>query len=792
MSYPRQLPPELITHIALLAGRRVFVILHDLPALRLYLRHFANDLPSTEVQQLTDLCVEHRFSAGLDLLVTDANVTDPVSAWPTRGGPRLVRGHELVSNWNPSARPSIRAGFETPQRHYDLFYEHKRQQAAGLALQVDTVRRLWQRVDLHGAEHKHARDVMATLVLNAIPVNSDDDLMAWCCRQSLDLVPRLGRLIIERGGRVEDLRALCCRAGLCADDVSLATHFFAPAVRCGRTDLVHFFNAWCPHLACDKPELLNVAAESGSVHVVRFLLDKLYRMDPDDAFMTAVAAGYVDVARELADYGGVKLRQDHLVRAVECDQVDMLKWLLDTGLLLRHFANAAHLLDRAVKAGSLAAAEWIGTQWGARPTSASLRTAITHGRLHMAQWIHQQGVPVQDEVVMEFAITNGFLEIVQWLVDVDPMTCNPLQGVFDARRSQLPVSVEGLAAVQWACERSGFPYRLNERQVDLLVEKDQVERLRAFCEHWPRYITENHLRVAVARCSLELVCWVDGKIPGATYTSSMLDAAAARGSLALVKWIAERLSVTDEAPMHALDQAAKVGHLHIVRFLTETMPNIPATTRAMDDAAAGGHLDVVQYLHEHRTEGCTTKAMDAAAAGDHLAVLQYLHQHRSEGCTVRAMNAAAACGSLRVVQWLHEHRTEGCTGLAMHQAAANGWLHVVQYLHANRTEGCTPQTMNAVAAAGHLPVLAWFYATRGERCSDLALEAAAKCGHFPVVQFLCQYRTERVPNDMVDRCGQSPYTAAWLRKEYGYTAVSRKQLLWTTLFGSSASNLFPQ
>lgn len=43
-------------------------------------------------------------------------------------------------------------------------------------------------------------------------------------------------------------------------------------------------------------------------------------------------------------------------------------------------------------------------------------------------------------------------------------------------------------------------------------------------------------------------------------------------------------------------------------------------TEAMDEAAKNGHLEVVRWLHENRIEGCTGGAMDMASRHGYLDV----------------------------------------------------------------------------------------------------------------------------------------------------------------------------
>lgn len=78
----------------------------------------------------------------------------------------------------------------------------------------------------------------------------------------------------------------------------------------------------------------------------------------------------------------------------------------------------------------------------------------------------------------------------------------------------------------------------------------------------------------------------------------MVHAAIGR-DVATLQFIMLGVLTRDQWIPDALDLATAEGHLHIVRFLTETY-HCPATTSAMDDAAWKGHLEVVRYLHAHR------------------------------------------------------------------------------------------------------------------------------------------------------------------------------------------------
>lgn len=83
-----------------------------------------------------------------------------------------------------------------------------------------------------------------------------------------------------------------------------------------------------------------------------------------------------------------------------------------------------------------------------------------------------------------------------------------------------------------------------------------------------------------------------------------------------------------------IDPAAS-GHLQLVKYLDGI--GSTASHDAMNNAAKAGHLEVVKFLLKSRSEGCTKAALDNAAFAGHLETIKWLHENRSEGCTTYAM-----------------------------------------------------------------------------------------------------------------------------------------------------------
>ncbi|KAL2915016.1 hypothetical protein HK105_205338 [Polyrhizophydium stewartii] len=206
------------------------------------------------------------------------------------------------------------------------------------------------------------------------------------------------------------------------------------------------------------------------------------------------------------------------------------------------------------------------------------------------------------------------------------------------------------------------------------------------------------------------------------------------------------------------DEAARYGHLELLKFICSRIPVGNLRTSVMDIAARYNRLECVVWLHENRSEGCTTDAMDFAAVNDHLDMVMWLHQNRAEGCTKEAMNMAAARGKLRMVQWLHFNRSEGCSVAAMSLAARNGYLEVVRFLHENRSEGCNDEAMTGAAERGYHHIVKFLFTHRTEGNIFAVAKAAARNGDMDLIAWIFKVAPEAITSAVADDAAASEAT----------------------------------
>ncbi|CAK4080289.1 unnamed protein product [Aphanomyces euteiches] len=304
---------------------------------------------------------------------------------------------------------------------------------------------------------------------------------------------------------------------------------------------------------------------------------------------------------------------------------------------------------------------------------------------------------------------------------------------------------------------------------------------------------------AIISGDLPLLQFIHKAIDLSTIPYFLIDIAAWAGHLYVLAYL--RTIRHPGQSIHALDMAARYGHMPVVNFLQKHCPADGASS--MVAAATSGHLNIVEFLHKHRSNTSGDDAMDVAAAGGHLDVVEWLHskgnkswralslaasnghahvmafllkvqvhwgpvsmdvaaskgyvnviqlllEHTEVTSQHRAIDAAAADGHLEIVQLLHQSNIAKSSVKAIDTAAANGHLDIVAFLHHNSDVGCTPAAMDDAAAKGHLSVVQFLNEHRKEGCTTSAMDVAAARGHLDIVKYLHTNRKEGCTKNAMD------------------------------------------
>ncbi|KAF4142663.1 Ankyrin repeats (many copies) [Phytophthora infestans] len=395
---------------------------------------------------------------------------------------------------------------------------------------------------------------------------------------------------------------------------------------------------------------------------------------------------------------------DDIINAIAEGHGRVAKWLYENTPDARR--NFDTVMKYAVLHGDRSLAQWLlDVVYTAEPLlpPPSMDDAAAGGHMEMLQWIYDQSYGGCSDNALEGAAKNGRLDMVQWLVE---------KGITKGSREavQAACSEGHLSVVRWLLERGNVPY--------------------------PHFA----MNCAVRQGHLNIVKYL-GEVGIASAPSLMLIDAAMNGHLHLIKWLLEKYNALELFPkvdptrfgrssQTAMDRAANNGHLHVLKFLYSVAVEMQnegksegptCTSWALQSAASMGHLEVVKWLQKHYPNLCFAPSTTIMVARNgNLEMLQWHHDRDDVEWSADVMDSAAENGHLAVVKWLHKNRSEGCTTNAMDYSARNGHLKVVRWLQLHRSEGCTVDAMDFAAGREHFEVLLFLRAHRREGCTATA------------------------------------------------------------------------
>lgn len=440
-----------------------------------------------------------------------------------------------------------------------------------------------------------------------------------------------------------------------------------------------------------------------------------------------------DILRVAAFHGHLHVLQDGFFHDDEC--LEMIKQM-DPPLICQHpeivywirnhspVAQLRILLDFAISKGDVEFVAWVyGSERdknSAISTEKGIRNAAEAGQLEMLRWLRKHDKALTSDMAMHSAAKAGHLDILEWLYDnnadvdyVQPNTEAALNG--------------HLNIVKWMIEVYKFPNHIARSRWFSKALKSAITR-----GNWPmiHYLFEHQPKCFLKRG---------------------FDNAIKLGVLELVKYLHANGFESSRDPMV---EAAEHGHLNILQYLFDNIPDKGNSDTVMDVAAQNNHLDIVKWLHENRNDGCSERAIPLAASNGHLNMVKWLDANRPEfkrhkineinddqsTDPVYAMDLAADGGYLEVIMFLHEQRQENGTSFALDQALANGYLDVARWLHEQLDLKWTPMGVYLAAANGHCAVLDFLVSIQPDlTCDESAVMKAASQDLFHLIEWLEQH-----------------------------------------------------
>jgi len=429
-------------------------------------------------------------------------------------------------------------------------------------------------------------------------------------------------------------------------------------------------------------------------------------------------------------------------RPGQTNDLEMCKWINANCEKSARMKMSPNPISHAAEGGHLELVEWFHHNRTDRSDADAIRTAAMQGHLHVVEWLfhnRKNGAPG----LAEFVTQTGQLRVLEWANE--NMPGEKKRSSFSVLHAAKNGHLNCLEYIHRRRTQDPFPRKC----FDVAASNGHLHVIEWL--HRTKKIggTKEAMIGAAKKGHLNVLEWLHTKNKNKKWTSDVADAAASEGKAQVLEWLLYHHR-KEGYSSKAVEDVISSGNMPVLRLLHLNDPGTGAawTSSAADIAAAKGNLSALEFLFNHRSEGCTTQAMDKAAGIGHLQVVRYLHSKGAK-CTASALDGAASNGHLAVVEYLHSIKAES-SERAAESAAKNGHVSVLQFLNQHRSEGCVdPTLMDEAASKGDLETVKLLHEMSCS-CTTKAADSAAANGHFSTLKFLLENRSEGCTTKAMD------------------------------------------
>ena len=361
-------------------------------------------------------------------------------------------------------------------------------------------------------------------------------------------------------------------------------------------------------------------------------------------------------------------------------------------------------------------------------TNQTLFLIAKHGHLEIMKWVKVY----LGEYASKFAAIKNYINVIEWLHENQPdcFTTDTMDNAVGYKHHEL---------VYWlhknrrdGCSSAAFGWA---------ALNGDMTMLEFLHKNYPKQcLNSDPIPFAALHGHFSAVLWLykNGYSNGTLYRA--LACAEGAGHLEIVKWFN-----SINCKSYSLDNAAKNGHIHVMKWLFDEI-KIEPTDRTMFIAADNGHFEIVKWLNEYLENYISSeykqKAMEYAAKNGHLNIVKWLYEKQTKP-TFNAILLSAKYGHLHVLKWLYENIDPNIVGRIesdmIDVIAQHGHLHVLKWLDENdenaEIEECTSISAEYAAANGHSDVIKWLY----EKKIDITPKVfiyAAEYGYMDIIKWL--------------------------------------------------------
>jgi ankyrin repeat protein len=402
----------------------------------------------------------------------------------------------------------------------------------------------------------------------------------------------------------------------------------------GRLDILEFLQS--KQLLHHSNRNWELASRNGNLDILRFLHPLHINGGSNYAVDVAAEEGNLDVLQFLLENTSFEASSIGMNKASANGHLEVVKYLASEDLGGKQVPCTSRALAEAAKGGHLELVRYMHESLEISITNLANIYATENGHLEVVQYLFKKErywyfTGGGGDAYLQGAATGGHLDVVKFLIE-------------KTRARSLDLDVVLSKTVR-------------KRQLGNRKPQQQQQQQQQKFHHHHHHHTHND---SLSQKHVDMIHHIL-HLPKfhVTCTSLSAEILASQGQLELLKTLQAKHGL--KCTNRGFTLAATNGHIDVVRYLNEknggddtstTTPKTPpktteatktTTTEAtvesaaedvgfdpMDGASVMGHLEIVKYLSERRPEGCSKRAFVGAASNGYLEVLKYLMERHPD------------------------------------------------------------------------------------------------------------------------------------------------------------------
>lgn len=186
----------------------------------------------------------------------------------------------------------------------------------------------------------------------------------------------------------------------------------------------------------------------------------------------------------------------------------------------------------------------------------------------------------------------------------------------------------------------------------------------------------------------------------------------------------------------------ELGDIETILWLLKVNPYLKHSTWIIDHAARFNRLDLLEYFYNTDVFKYSHMAVDQAIKNGHFNIVKWFHDSKYElKYSYRAIDNAAYSGRLDIIKWFVDNNYIFIYDGAIYNAVKNGHLDILEWFDNRYSIRYYRTIINFATIHGHLHIIQWILNTkyRYDFCSvpfySDCIDHAASNGHLHIIEW---------------------------------------------------------